>query len=302
MPTISFIIPTYNYGEHILDAIESVFSVMQDNDELIVIDDGSEDDTHTRLKPLLDQGRILYHYQENRGVSTARNHGAELAVGDHCYFLDADDRILSDGFSVLRKVAGEHPDTSLVFGGHVTVEGEKRREHRQMVIDSQLPGSSQDSLFIDYVVRRRFSIANGGTALVRRDVALRYPYPTGLRVSEDFCVYAWILANEAVRSIPEPIVEIKKHPASLRNQLAGYEQVIESLPGILFTETRLPAALMSYRHVFYCNRLLSLFRAQYLAGVCKAARKTYHKAIQCRKMNIFKLSYLRKYLRCLMSQ
>ena len=293
MPSVSFIIPSYNYAEHISLAIESVLSVKQDGDEVIVVDDGSTDDTGNVLSKWVDSKAIRYEFQENSGVSTTRNFGARLAGSEYLYFLDADDRIISDGFNSLREAVTSHPDKAMIFGGHCSIsDASHRRCHQQQRI-----ADDRQQNFIDYVVNRRFSIANGGAVLIKRDIALKYPYPEALRVSEDFCVYAWVLANEAVATIKDEIVEIKKHDDSLRNQVMGYADVVEDLPDTLFDSLKLPDIFMRYKRIFYCNRLLSLFRSQYLAKHNEQAKKTYLKAIKCRWINVFKLSYLRKFIR-----
>jgi len=295
MPQVTFIIPSYNYASHIAAALESVLPVLMGGDEIIVVDDGSTDNTRAVIEPYTENMAVRYHYQENAGVSAARNMGARLATNDYLYFLDADDRVITKGFQHLREAVGSQPGCAMVFAGHVSVDGERRRSHPQ-----QLVGGNRIRNFVDYVIRRRFSIANGGAVLVKRETALKYPYPEGLRVSEDFCVYAWILANEEVLAITDEVVEVSKHPDSLRNQAVVYSEVIESLPDIVFDALRLPHELMKYRRQFYCNRLLSLFRALYLAGHDRQAKKVYIKAVRCRGSNIFKLSYLRKYLRCVL--
>lgn len=297
MPSVSFIIPSYNYAEHIGAAIESILLVKRDSDEIIIVDDGSTDDTGSVLSQWLDNNTIQYSYQENAGVGAARNAGARLAAGEYLYFLDADDRIISDGFSCLREAVESHPDKVMIFGGHCSIDGALRRCHQQKII-----ADDKQQNFIDYVVNRRFSIANGGAVLVKRDIALKYPYPENLKVSEDFCVYAWVLANETAISINDVIVEVRKHGDSLRNQTDSYAEIVERLPDIVFDPDRLPASLLEYKQRFYCNRLLSLFRIQYLAGEKDSARLTYQKAIRCRWLNILKLSYFRKFIRLLMTQ
>ena len=295
MPSVSFVIPSYNYADHIGSAIESALSVQQDGDEIIVVDDGSTDDTKAILSRWIDDEAITYIFQDNSGVSAARNAGTQLASRDYISFLDADDRLIDSGFRRLRKAVTEQPDKALIFGGHSSLEGTYTRRHLQQ----RLSGNKIQN-FIDYVINRRFSIANGGAVLIQREIALKYPYPEELKVSEDFCVYAWVLANESAASITDEVVEVKKHPASLRNQVLQYANVIEILPGVLFDSSRLPEILIQYKRLFCCNRQLSLFRAQYIAQHYKQAKKTYIKALKCRWLNIIKLSYLRKYLRCLL--
>jgi glycosyltransferase involved in cell wall biosynthesis len=94
MPLVSVVIPAFNCDRYIVQAIESVFSQTYSNVEIIVVDDGSTDQTQHTLKPYLD--RIRYIHQQNQGVSAARNRGIEKASGEFIAFLDADDFFLPD--------------------------------------------------------------------------------------------------------------------------------------------------------------------------------------------------------------
>ncbi len=89
--TVSVIIPTYNRATLIEETLESVFCQSLRDFEIIVVDDGSTDDTGERLKPFIASGRIRYFHQQNRGPSAARNRAAMLATGDILSFLDSDD-------------------------------------------------------------------------------------------------------------------------------------------------------------------------------------------------------------------
>ncbi len=93
---ISIIIPTYNRSKSLPLSIKSVLDQTRSIWELIIIDDGSEDSTKEVLKDILKDDRIKYYYQENQGVSVARNSGAKLATGDYLIFLDSDDVFFPD--------------------------------------------------------------------------------------------------------------------------------------------------------------------------------------------------------------
>ncbi len=86
---VSVVIPAYNAAAYIVAAIESVLAQTVMPAEIIVVDDGSTDSTAALLEPY--QNRIRYIYQENAGVSAARNRAIEAANGDFIAFLDADD-------------------------------------------------------------------------------------------------------------------------------------------------------------------------------------------------------------------
>ena len=82
-PTVSVVIPTYNRGALLINAMESVLKQTYTDYELIVIDDGSTDDTSKRLQPYME--RIRYYYQDNRGASAAQNAGVRVAA---CWEMD----------------------------------------------------------------------------------------------------------------------------------------------------------------------------------------------------------------------
>jgi glycosyltransferase involved in cell wall biosynthesis len=86
---VTAVIATYNYGRFVTQAVESVLAQTYGNIEIIVVDDGSDDDTREQLAPYAD--RIRYIYQENQSVAAARNTGIRAATSDLIAFLDADD-------------------------------------------------------------------------------------------------------------------------------------------------------------------------------------------------------------------
>ncbi len=90
MTTVSIIIPTYNAGKYIQGALSSVFAQSFEDFEIIIVDDGSVDDTAEQVKVVQDS-RIVYCYKENQGPAAARNHGLQLAKGEYIAFLDVDD-------------------------------------------------------------------------------------------------------------------------------------------------------------------------------------------------------------------
>jgi glycosyltransferase involved in cell wall biosynthesis len=94
MPTITVLIPTYNRAHLIARAVESALSQTLAPTEVVVVDDGSTDDTRAVVEGLA--GPIRYIYQENRGASAARNVGAGNAQGEWMAFLDSDDVWLPD--------------------------------------------------------------------------------------------------------------------------------------------------------------------------------------------------------------
>jgi len=91
LPLVSAIIPAYNSGPFIRDAIESVFNQTHscERTEIIGMDDGSTDDTFDVVKEY--RGKIVYVRQDNKGTASARDTGISLTKGEIIIFLDADD-------------------------------------------------------------------------------------------------------------------------------------------------------------------------------------------------------------------
>src|SRR5581483_12146947 len=88
MPEVSVIIPTYNRRDFVREAIASVLAQAYQDFEVIIVDDGSQDDTHAVIQEFPG---VRYIYQENRGVSAARNRGVTVSQGEFLAFLDSDD-------------------------------------------------------------------------------------------------------------------------------------------------------------------------------------------------------------------
>lgn len=89
--TVSVIIPTYNGAHYICDAVKSVLNQTFKEFEILVIDDGSTDNTKSLLEAWIKEGAIKYIYQSNKGLSGARNTGIQQAQGLYLKFLDCDD-------------------------------------------------------------------------------------------------------------------------------------------------------------------------------------------------------------------
>ncbi|MEG3955221.1 glycosyltransferase [Microcoleus sp. herbarium2] len=114
-PQVSVIIPAYNGDRYIAQAVESVISQTYKNWEIIVVDDGSTDDTRQALQPYVE--KIRYVYQENQGVAAARNRGIKESRGELIAFLDQDDFFLSDKLAGQVALFDAQPSLGIVNSG-----------------------------------------------------------------------------------------------------------------------------------------------------------------------------------------
>ena len=111
-PLISVMMPTYNNAKYICKAIESIYAQSYDNIEIIVVDDGSTDNTKEILKQYKD---IKYFYVEHKGIPTARNVALANSKGEYIAFCDSDDYWLPGKINTQMQYFKEHPDCEIVF-------------------------------------------------------------------------------------------------------------------------------------------------------------------------------------------
>jgi glycosyltransferase involved in cell wall biosynthesis len=122
MPRVSIIIPTFNRAAHISKAIESAIAQTYIDHEIIVIDDGSIDHTCQVVETFTDP-RVRYFYQENRGLSAARNAGVQHALGEYIAFLDDDDFFLPEKLALqVPELDNQAEDVALIASGYLVVD------------------------------------------------------------------------------------------------------------------------------------------------------------------------------------
>ena len=157
-PLVSVIIPVYNYDRYLGEAIESVLSQTYQHLEVIVVDDGSTDQSGEVAKSFAGRG-VRYCHQVHAGIGPARNKGVELAQGDYVAFLDADDRWPVE--KIERQLGAFESDRALemVFGQAVQLqngpEWESGVNDKKLDVGAMVPGMVP------------------GTMLIKRDAFLR---------------------------------------------------------------------------------------------------------------------------------
>lgn len=114
---ISVVVPCYNYGHLIADTIRSVQQQTYTDWELIIVDDGSTDNTAEIVHEFINQDkRIQFYQQQNAGPSAARNFALKQAKGEYIQFLDADDCIEKGKFEIQLSVFQNNPEADIVYG------------------------------------------------------------------------------------------------------------------------------------------------------------------------------------------
>jgi glycosyltransferase involved in cell wall biosynthesis len=126
LPLVSVVIPTYNGGDHLAEAIQSIFDQTYTNFEIIIVDDVSPEDVSITLDKFSD-GRIRYiRHEINKGAVAARKTGVQASLGDIIAFLDQDDLFHRQKLETHVNYLTEHPDVGLSYNGRFEVIGERK--------------------------------------------------------------------------------------------------------------------------------------------------------------------------------
>ena len=115
LPLVSIIITTYNYGDFLAVAVESAIKQSYPWFEIIIIDDGSTDNTKNIIK---SYPSVKYYYQKNQGISAARNAGILKSNGSFLVFLDADDWLEKDALEMNATVLTSKPELAFISGNY----------------------------------------------------------------------------------------------------------------------------------------------------------------------------------------
>jgi len=193
-PAVSVIIPSYNCAPYLPAALNSVFAQTLQDFEVIVVDDGSMDDTRAVMQPCSSHPNFRYVHQENRGLPGARNAGARLARGEYLAFLDADDELAPQALERM-KTSLDRSGASWCLVDILKVIGESREVRRTMLpAGDYLYGILQE----DFIRRGMF--------FRRQDFFDAGMYDEAMRYREDWDINVRMFEGKrSFTYLPEPL-------------------------------------------------------------------------------------------------
>lgn len=212
-PLVSVVVITYNAAEYVGRAIRSVLQQSWTNLELIVVDDGSTDDTRTVIERFNDN-RITYVQQENQGPNTARNHGVRLSQGEFVAFLDADDWWLPDKLSRQVALAGQQQNAGLIYSLAVGVDTAGTEQGRAKTV---INGHAVERLLLGQCIA-----GSASSVMVRRKtIDTVGMFDESLHYAEDWEYWIRIASQFEIACVPEYDVYLLSRPNSRgKNALA----------------------------------------------------------------------------------
>ncbi len=219
MVKVSVIIPTYNYEDFIWDAVDSVLNQSYSDYELIVVDDGSTDNTAEKLKKY--KGKIQYYYQKNQGPGAARNLGIKKSTGEYICFLDADDIFLPNKLEAqisLINHRGEM-DLGLVYSDFLCID-----EYNLSILKYyKCKSFTSQSDALKYLYKSNY--INTSTVMINKkcleEIGL---FNEKYRYLEDLDLWLRIGQTYKFTYINKPLVKTRSHSNNLRNKVSKLEK------------------------------------------------------------------------------
>jgi glycosyltransferase involved in cell wall biosynthesis len=267
---VSVVIPAFNAGRYIEEALDSVFRQTYASMEVIVVDDGSTDDTTARLEPY--RSRIRYLSQANAGPGAARNRGIECSSGDYLAFLDADDVWQPEKLQIQLEVAARNPGSGLIACDGVRLHGTEVVQEPLLFgpVEWRMRAQQKDEItghfYRDFI--RGVPICSSSQMLIPRRVVTRVG-PMATRAEADGAS-DWDYTLRIARQFP---VTLHRHA------LVSYRVHGESLSGIVERRPVMHALRrirVLRRHRRLCAREdRALVEERFLAEVRDAAYRAY---------------------------
>jgi len=292
MPEVSVIIPTFDCGAYIGEAIESVLKQTYQDFEIIIVDDGSTDNTRELVSSFHDE-RLQYRYQENRGASDARNTGIKASRGKYISFLDADDVWLPLKLELQVKALESSPRIGLVYS-----------DMYYFGLNKTLPQKTFFQCFhwnpprgrvLNLLAERYF--AHLSVVMIKRDVINQVGlFDTSLRNCQDYDFLFRVALYYEFEVIPQPLA---KYRFSERQISRDTESVITCHIAFFKKALNMPLLDFRMRSKFYSR----LSQAHFNYGKFCFKRQRYAKAgrellaasfIFTKQWNILILAYLKQ--------
>ncbi len=252
MALVSVVIPTYNRADLIGDAIRSVFEQTYGDWEIIVVDDGSTDNTAEVVASFGE--RVRYIPLPHGGVSAARNRGVREARGQYVAFLDSDDLFLPHKLERQIALFEQRPELGMVYGSYRSVDAQLNplQEHRAR----RYPGGYSEMML-------GCTIATP-TVMARREVLEQIgPFDETMHLAEDIDLWCRIYRHYPIEPVDDPVTLVRIHGAATSRDP---EEVLNAYMHLLLK------AFRADRSLGFIYRRKALARMHYICAAEVLAR------------------------------
>lgn len=218
---VSIIIPLYNKEQSIFNTIQSVLSQSYKNIELIVIDDGSTDES-VKVVSSIEDTRITLIRQTNHGVAYTRNRGVKESKGDYVLFLDADDYLYQMGIESLLSFLNIFPNCEVVTGNYYTKSRKYKKKSCTLNKDQVLTNPFR------YLWYNTWDIRLGSFIINRNSLISKVPYfDPNILIGEDVIFTDNIIQVCTVGYVPCNILDYNRNFSILSEKEVNIEKTYE---------------------------------------------------------------------------
>jgi len=290
LPRVSVVIPAYNHGRFVGEAIQSVLDQTFQDFELIVVDDGSTDHTREVVTTFPDP-RVRYIYQSNRGQAAARNAGILASGGEYVAFLDDDDVWLPTKLELQVQVLDSQPNVALVCSDLYVFDEESGATLGRLWHDRPFhhwiepEEATRDPL--KALLRRGCFIAPTVAMARRESLIAVWGFDESLeRNHEDWDLFVRFCQRFAIAAIDVPLARNRQHSTNTHrnwvymceSSIAVYNKALREFSladdEIQMVERRLAGALSRYGRSLVLNGDMSLGRQKLVASIKVRPRRT----------------------------
>lgn len=274
-PLISVIIPTYNRANLVLETINSVLRQSIKDIEILVVDDGSLDNTRQMLEKLNTDGTIRYLWKPNGGVSSARNWGIKNAQGKYIAFLDSDDLFVGESLRQQLEVLASQADIGLVHGDFEKFSSDGSGLGRRST--SWFEGRLYPEILCHWS-----SLIAAPTVMVPAHVFQEVGYfEPGLTWGEDLDMWWRITRRYEFAHIPKVLARVRVHSGNVSGNRSKEADAFQQILDRAFkADPALPAALRARAQgQMYTLTGLNLL-GDYDSTMMPEARRRFGKALQ----------------------
>jgi glycosyltransferase involved in cell wall biosynthesis len=213
LPLVSIILPAYNCEKYISESVSSILQQVYDKFELIIINDGSTDNTSSILASITDQRMRVLSNDGNKGLIYSLNRAIDESKGEYIARMDADDIAINDRIEKQVHWLLHHPDTAAV-GSFINIIDENGKEKHAWKLDRDTSSSDE----IRKIMPKENCLAHP-TIMIRADILKRYKYTESQKNIEDYDLWLRMLSDGLViEKIPQPLLLYREHTTSVTSK------------------------------------------------------------------------------------
>ena len=237
---VSVILPTFNRADFIANSVKSLISQTYKNLEIIIVDDGSTDDTENIIKNFKDE-RIKYiKLNENHGANYARNTGLKIAQGQFITFVDSDDEFKDVKIEEELKILSQNESTGLIYSWFYRCHNEDVKEEYKLSLEPKFGGNIFNELLYKNVI-------GNPSPLIRKECFDKVgKFDENMQSCQDWEMWIRISKDYNIEYLDKPLMKTTIHVSQISSNI-GYK-----IQGMEYIYKK-------YRSYFNNNKKLSLF-------------------------------------------